>query len=183
MFKTARRDMPCRRSTRRWQNETNPRAKKAIERSARRHLLLKDDTPATPKSSRPSPSFATRGDQEALALLTGMSPKQPPRYCGGGRRGARQDPERRWRSGRYRAECLVRPVARLGAAARGDRACHHLRRDGRHQHGAWRDGHDRRLCHLRGAADHPHQLSRAVRLFAADSRCRWPSSSPARSAS
>ncbi len=59
-----------------------------------------------------------------------------------------------------RAERLVRPVARLGAAAGGDRPRHHLRRDGRHQHGAWRDGDDRRLRHLRGAGDHPHQLSR-----------------------
>ena len=36
--------------------------------------------------------------------------------------------------------------------------CHHLWRDGRHQHGAWRNGDDRRLCHLRGAADHPHHF-------------------------
>ena len=68
----------------------------------------------------------------------------------------------------HRAERLVRPVARLGAAARGDRPCHHLRGDGRHQHGPWRDGDDRRLRHLRRAGNHPHQLSRAVRLFAAD---------------
>ena len=51
----------------------------------------------------------------------------------------------------HRAKCLVRPVARLGAAARRHWPRHHLRRDGRHQHGPWRDGDDRRLCHLRGA--------------------------------
>ena len=33
-------------------------------------------------------------------------------------------------------------------AARRDRPRHHLWRDGRHQHGAWRDDHARRLCRL-----------------------------------
>jgi urea ABC transporter urea binding protein len=46
-------------------------------------------------------------------------------------------------------------VARLGAAARRHRAGHHLRRDGRHQHGPWRDGDARRLHDLRGAGGHP----------------------------
>ena len=78
----------------------------------------------------------------------------------------RRDPERSGDVGDG-AECLVRLVARLGAAARGHRPCHHLRRDGRHQHGAWRDGDDRRLCHLRGAGNHPHPQSGSVRLFAA----------------
>ena len=50
------------------------------------------------------------------------------------------------------AERLVRHLARLGAAAGRDRARHHLRRHGRHQHGAWRDGDAGRLHHLRGAA-------------------------------
>ena len=66
------------------------------------------------------------------------------------------------------AERLVRAVARLGAAAGGHRPCHHLRRDGRHQHGAWRDGDARRLHHLRGAGAHPRAQSGAVRLFAGD---------------
>ena len=68
----------------------------------------------------------------------------------------------------YRAEPLVRALARLGAAARGNRPRHHLRRHGRHQHGARRDGDDRRLRHLRGAGADPHQKSGAVRLFAGD---------------
>ena len=53
------------------------------------------------------------------------------------------------------AELLVRRFAGLGAAARRDRARDHLRRHGHHQHGARRDGDDRRLHDLRGAADHP----------------------------
>ena len=64
------------------------------------------------------------------------------------------------------AERLVRAVARLGAAAGRDRSRHHLRRDGRHQHGARRDGHARRLYDLRGAGGDPRPQSGAVRLFA-----------------
>ena len=70
-----------------------------------------------------------------------------------------------WEAG---AERLVRPLARLGAAARRHRPRHHLRRDGRHQHGAWRDGDARRLHDLRRAGDDPHLRARAVRLVAAD---------------
>ncbi len=78
-----------------------------------------------------------------------------------------------------RAERLVRALARLGAAARRDRARHHLRRDGRHQHGARRDGDDRRLRRPSSCRNHPHQQSGAVRLFAADRACRSLSSWPA----
>ena len=45
-----------------------------------------------------------------------------------------------------RAECRLWLEPWIGTAACRNRACHHLRRDGRHQHGAWRDGDDRRLC-------------------------------------
>ena len=65
-------------------------------------------------------------------------------------------------------ERLVRTVARLGAAPRRDRPRHHLRRDGRHQHGARRDGDARRLHDVRGAGDDPHNCARAVRLVAGD---------------
>ena len=44
---------------------------------------------------------------------------------------------------------------RQRAAAGRDRARDHLRCDGRHQHGAWRDDHDRRLCRLCRAAAVP----------------------------
>ena len=64
------------------------------------------------------------------------------------------------------AERLVRHLPRLRAAARRHRPRHHVRRDGRHQHGAWRDGDDRRLHDLRGAGAHPHLRAGAVRRLA-----------------
>ncbi len=51
-----------------------------------------------------------------------------------------------------RTERLVWHFARLGPAARRHRARHHVRRDGRHQHGAWRDGDAGRLHDLCRAA-------------------------------
>ena len=53
-------------------------------------------------------------------------------------------------------ERLVRRVARIGSSARRHRPRHHLRRDGHHQHGAWRDGDARRLHDLCGAGISPH---------------------------
>ena len=52
----------------------------------------------------------------------------------------------------HRPESLLRSEPRLGAAAGGGRSGDHVRRHGGHQHGAWRDGHDRRLYDLRRAA-------------------------------
>ncbi len=68
------------------------------------------------------------------------------------------------------AERLLRPVARLGAAAGRGGACDHLRRHGRDQHGARRDGDDRRLRDLHGAAGDPRQCALAVRRQSADCR-------------
>src|SRR5262249_42884162 len=79
----------------------------------------------------------------------------------------RGDPEQACAVGRG-AERLVRALARLGAAARRDRACHHVRSHGRHQHGARRDGDARGLYDVRGAGADPRQRSGAVRLFAGD---------------
>ena len=59
---------------------------------------------------------------------------------------------------------LRRHLARLDPAARRARARHHLRPDGRHQHGARRADHDRRLRHLRGAEPVPRAPARRVRL-------------------
>ena len=55
---------------------------------------------------------------------------------------------------------------RLRPAARRHRPRHHLRHDGRHQHGPWRDGDDRRLHDLRGAGGHPHPCAGPVRRLA-----------------
>ena len=76
-------------------------------------------------------------------------------------------------------EHLVRHFAGLGAAARGDRPCHHLRRHGRHQHGAWRDGDARRLHDLRRAGGRSAPSRPACSTGRWRSRCRSPSSSPA----
>ena len=54
----------------------------------------------------------------------------------------------------------LRNIARVGAAARCDRPCHHIRRDGRDQHGARRNGDDRRLCDLSWCR---RQIRKAVR--------------------
>ena len=149
-------------------NETIKAAKLAFTEARAAILLFKPDATDAEKLEAIA-TIKARGDQEALALLTGLTGDQP--LGGRARRGQCDigDPEQP-RAVVDGAECLVRPVARLGSAARGHRPCHHLRGDGRHQHGPWRDGDDRGLCHLRGAGNHPHQLSRTVRLFAADGR-------------
>jgi urea transport system substrate-binding protein len=74
-----------------------------------------------------------------------------------------------------------RPVARLHPAAGRAGPGHHLRRDGRDQHGARRTADDRRLCHL--------CVQRLFRSYFPDqldwyllAACRWPSSPPPLSA-
>ena len=150
------------------QKETNKSAKLAFTEARAAILLFKEDATDAEKLEAIA-TIKARGDQEALALLTGLTGDQPPAIAQGRGQCDRGDPEQPGALV-HRAERLVRAVARLGAAARGHRPCHHLRGDGRHQHGPWRDGHDRGLCHLRGAGNHPHQFPRAVRLFAADRR-------------
>jgi urea transport system permease protein len=64
----------------------------------------------------------------------------------------------------HQRDCRFLPVRRSGARRavagvdllpRRHRACHHLRGDGRDQHGPWRVHHDRRLYRLCRAAVHP----------------------------
>ena len=76
------------------------------------------------------------------------------------RRGHRQARAALSRSCGLVQNAVLRHQPRLGAAARRDRARHHLRRDGRHQHGAWRDGDARRLHDLRRAGALPHHAAR-----------------------
>ena len=61
-------------------------------------------------------------------------------------------------------------------AAGRARAGHHLRPDGRHQHGARRTDHGRRLRHLRGAEPVPRATCRACSTGICWRRCRSPSS-------
>ena len=175
----ARRQRACRRSTTAIAKETDADGQARADRGARRRHPVHAGRQGGRQARR------RRGDPRA-------------RRPGGARRCWRAcRPTRRRRSMRAardaiaaiqnqlaiwdaRAERLVRALARLGAAARRDRACHHLRRDGRHQHGARRDGDARRLCDLRRAGDHPRAQSGAVRLFA---RHRHPARLPGRRAS
>ena len=140
--------------------EGNRSARQArADRGARRRHALFTTTPPRPTSSTPSRVIRDRGDQDALGLLAGLPAGTPAAVQQRRARRDRRDPEPA-RGLEHGAERLVRAFARLGAAARRDRPCHHLRRDGRHQHGAWRDGDARRLRHLRGAGADPHQQSR-----------------------
>ena len=160
--------------------ETNKAREAGAHRGARRHpaVQVRRHRGRQARSGRHHQGARRSGSDGAADR-----PRQRPAAAGrqGGRGRDRLDPEQS-RAVVDGAERLVRPVARLGAAARRDRACHHLRRDGRHQHGPWRDGDARRLHHLRGAGGDPHPLSRACSTIRCSSRCRSPSSSPARSA-
>ena len=146
--------------------ETDAKVKQALL-AARASVIL---TMADAKEADKLDAIAVlseRGDQEALGLLSGPAGRRAGVGAQGRGRCDRRDSEPARDVG-HGAERLVRAFARLGAAARRDRACHHVRRHGRHQHGARRDGDARRLRHLRGAGTDPHQQPGAVRLFAAD---------------
>ena len=132
------------------------------------------------RRDRGAQAHAAVSDALAILAAAAASTEGPVGAAAGERR--RIDRGRARPLGR-RPERLVRPVARLGAAARRDRPRHHLRRHGRHQHGAWRDGHARRLHHLRRPGDDPRPTRRGCSTGRWRSRCRSPSSSPARSAS
>ena len=126
---------------------------------ARAAMIVASDRPEAEKVEAIA-GVGASGDQAALTLLT------PPARS---ESDATRRPRKRHRPHQRRpghlgggAERLVRRLARLGAAARRDRPCHHLRRDGRHQHGAWRDGDARRLHDLRRAGDDPHLRAGAV---------------------
>ena len=145
--------------------ETDARVKARLEQ-ARASAVLVSDLPETDKLAAIA-VLGARGDREALSLLTSFEASA---------QGALKDAATEADLGHReharrvvgRAEHLVRHFARLGAAAGGNRACHHLRRHGRHQHGAWRDGDARRLHDLRRARADPHPRARPVRLVAGD---------------
>ena len=69
------------------------------------------------------------------------------------------------RAGRHRRARLHRHLAGLDPAARRARPRDHLRPDGRHQHGARRAHHDRRVRDVRRAEPLPPALARRVRLL------------------
>ena len=139
--------------------ETNARVKKAmLEARAAIVLWLRRRSEADKVAA--IAVIRERGDQDALALLGEPAGRHCRRRSQRAARDARRiDPERP-RAVEHGAERLVRPLARLGAAARRHRPRHHVRRHGRHQHGAWRDGDARRLRDLRGAGGDPRPATR-----------------------
>ena len=78
-----------------------------------------------------------------------------------------------------RRNAVLRPEPRLGAGAGRDRSGDHLRRHGRHQHGARRADDARRLHHLRRAAAdaEPHRRLDPGRRFPPPSWFRRPPAS------
>ena len=137
-------------STRRWPPRKDPRIKRSMSEARAAIVLARPmlDASAEARGHRPGararrPRCARRpaGDRASCLGRRGQG--------GGRRRGRRRSPDACRLGGG--AERLVRHLARLGAAAGGDRARHHLRHHGRDQHGAWRDGdagrlHDLRAC-------------------------------------
>ena len=79
--------------------------------------------------------------------------------------------------GRAAGRGLHRHQPGLDPAAGGAGPGHHLRPDGRDQHGPWRADDDRRLCHLRGAEPVPQLPARARSTATSWRRSRrrsWP---------
>ena len=116
-----------------------------------RRFCVGDNSAAVADRLAAVEALKTRADQDA-ELLLGEAIDTTNSRRGEGRRpiGARlrQDEPAIVGGG---AKRLVRRLRFIGVAARRHRPCDHLRRHGRHQHGAWRDGDDRRLHHLRRA--------------------------------
>ena len=111
------------------------------------------------RASPPSSAHA-RGDQEAAALLLGPAdaPEALRTVAASG-----VGPSNKARALGLRAGHRLRRQPRLGPAPRRRRPCHHVRPDGRDQHGPWRDGHARRLYDLRGAGGDPRPRAGSVR--------------------
>ena len=135
------------------QKETNPTIRRALVEAHAAVILFQPDASEAEKIDAVG-VMRQRGDQDALGLLQSLPDGTPEgvKRTAQDAIGAIQTNLATWEA---RAERLVRAVARLGAAAGGDRPRHHLRRHGRHQHGPWRDGDARRLHHLRGAGIDP----------------------------
>ena len=144
--------------------ETDARVKRALIGARAAVVLYRDRCIRCRQDRRRRRDPRSRRSGRARAARRVAGERLAGREEGGGRR-HRLDPGQSRDLDRG-AKRLVRALARLGAAAGRHRPRHHLRRDGRHQHGARRDGHDRRLHHVRRAGGDPRPQSRAVRLFA-----------------
>ena len=140
---------PCPRWIARWRRKPIPGVQTPIEQARAAAMLASPDATEADRLDAVATSCA-RGDIEArstLGNLTGQSPAVAAAAAGRDHR-HRSQPATLVGA----AERLLRSQPGLRSAAGRRRAGDHLRRHGRHQHGAWRDGDDRRLCHLHGAA-------------------------------
>ncbi len=152
--------------------EQDPSVKQALA-EARAAILLPMPSAADSVRLAAVETLRERGDRESLAILAAVPATAPDNVRA--RRGGRHcDHRAASRHRRRRPEHRLRHQPRLGPAAGRDRPRHHLRRDGRDQHGAWRDGHARRLHHLRHPGVLPHQLPGRPGAVAA----RWPCPRP-----
>ena len=150
-------------------DEKDPSVRAALLQ-ARGAILL--DKGATPEARRDgAATLAGSPSPEALnklqAALLGLPADADPQLKAAAPGRHRLDPAAAPAPG-PRPQPLPGDQPRLGAAAGGDRARHHVRRDGRHQHGARRDGDARRLHGLRRAGGLPGLVAGRARGLAAD---------------
>ena len=142
--------------------ETDPQLKDNLGRMRAAILISSSDRASRLAAAR---ELGSSSQSTVASLLSGAARRRRRGRSGsargaaaGARRGARPS-----RLGRAARRDLHRPVARLGAAAGRARPGHHLRPDGRHQHGARRADDDRRLHHLRRAEPVPRLCAGRVR--------------------
>ena len=140
--------------------ETVARVKRALS-EARAAIILYTETSAESDKIDAIALIRDRGNDEALALLRGLPTSTPP---------AVKQLAADAIAGIERSMAAWETVrnAWFGAAARRHRPRDHVRRDGRHQHGARRDGHAGRLYNVRRSTNHAGVLSRSrpARLLA-----------------
>ena len=155
--------------------EKDPAIKRVMEQ-ARAACVLSLGTASEADQLAAVAALKDRGDMEARALLGSVTAPacrgESRCFC---RRRHRPDAIYLDRP----AERVLRPVAWFGAATRRRRAGDHVRRHGRDQHGARRDGDDRRLHHVRRAGGDSAPMRRVCSARACSSRSRWPSWCPA----
>jgi hypothetical protein len=130
--------------------ETDPAVKQHMEQARAAALLYSTDATDADRLAAIA-TIRARGDLDSRALLDGLT-DQPPAVGTAAHRDHRDRPGVATLVGR--TECLLWAQPGVRAAACRRRSRHHLRRDGRDQHGARRNGDDRRLRHLRCAANH-----------------------------
>ena len=156
--------------------ETDPRAAEAL-RQARAAILASDTSAPTADRVAAIETLKARGDEDAQGLIDEVAAKTDSPEIKAAAASALASIKIRLRDLECRSESGVRRLRFVGAAARRHRFGDHLRRDGRHQHGAWRNGDAGGVHHFRRAEP---VAAIAVRNGRSPSRCRWRFWSPER---